>query len=322
MIKKLKKIIKMDHTSKGWKLQQLLAFIQGPPGAGKSFVAKKLAEELGQNIIMTGTTHNAARQVNGFTINELLHLGRNTGYMPKRKLSGDHIADIQDKLDNIQLIVIDEISMMTPVTLHRVDLHLRIAFDGNFPFGGKNIILIGDMWQFPPVEQMFQNKAALYQAVVRVARGEDTPNEAYTDGAEAFMKFKMVKLKGQERASERYNTWLKKLRNPDDDSPIDDKWLKDLNILKAQDLRQNQGTDWAFTPIIVTGHHERREIIKHKMMKFGEKYNEPILRWTCPMSYKSKYKEPSPLIANVYKQLTQYFVRGAKCMLSKSAYGF
>ncbi len=38
--------------------------------------------------------------------------------------------------------------MMTPVTLARIDLRLRNVFNGEYPFGGKDVILIGDMWQF------------------------------------------------------------------------------------------------------------------------------------------------------------------------------
>ncbi len=63
-----------DRTKEGLKFQQLLAFIQGPAGAGKTYAARKFGEQLGVKVMMTGTTHNAAREVHGYTINELLGL--------------------------------------------------------------------------------------------------------------------------------------------------------------------------------------------------------------------------------------------------------
>ncbi len=248
--------------------------------------------------------------------------------MPNWTLKPQQIVDISKKLENVQMIVIDEVSMMTPVTLARVDFHLRQVCGSEYPFGGKDIILVGDMFQFPPVEQKFQDKAALYQAVIRVARGQSTPNATYKEGAETFMKFKMLKLKGQERAEPLYAQWLNRLRDTDYECPIDDAWLEKLKVLSIKDVIRQRERDWAFTPILVSGHHERREIIKHKMLKFGKRYNEPIFTWNCVWRTKyipgkgSIYEEPTATCATVYPELTQYFVRGAKCVLTESIYGF
>ncbi len=80
------------------------------------------------------------------------------------------------------------------------------------------------------------------------------------------------------------------------------------------------------TPTIVSGHYERREIIRHKMLKFGKRYNEPILTWVCPIRVaqvrrRNLYQEPEAEVANVYKELTQYFVRGAECVLTDKIHG-
>ncbi len=325
LIRKLEQHKLKDRTNEGLAYQQLLAFIQGSPGAGKTFTATKLGEHLGKRILFTGTTHNAARELEGYTINEALRLGQNTSNYKKTGLKQDDIQHIVRLFENIDILVIDEISMMTPVTLARIDLHLKAVFNGQYPFGGLDVILIGDMWQFPPVENAFQDRAALYQAAVRVASGRTKriPNKAYTEGAIQFMKFKMLILEGQERAEQEYDDWLSKLRDKDNAQPIDSEWLKRLKILEAKDFQQNKGKiDWTFTPTIVTGNYERREMIKHKMLQFGKKYEQPILTWICKMRNEHKlYTKPEPIIADYFKELRQYFVRGAEVVLTSRVHG-
>ncbi len=91
--------------------------------------------------------------------------------------------------------------------LTKIDLHLRLALGNDWLFGGKDILLIGDMWQFPPVAPGLANPA-LYQAIVSVSCGRRAPNEAYRKGAHLFSKFKLVILDGQVRAKPEYDVWL------------------------------------------------------------------------------------------------------------------
>ncbi|MCP4052241.1 MAG: hypothetical protein GY739_04080 [Mesoflavibacter sp.] len=126
------------------------------------------------------------------------------------------------------------------------------------------------------------------------------------------------------------NDWLKELRNPDCLYPITKAWLKKLRILQPNDVTLKENIDWTFTPTLVSGHYERRQIIDHKIQKFGERYNEAILRWICPMktgrkkqnSRNYEYDIPSEQLANAYKDVIHYFVRGAECVLSQKVHGF
>ena len=65
--------------------------------------------------------------------------------MSKATTSGQVIAKVVSAVENYDLILIDEASMITPVTLARIDLRLRHCFDPELPFGGKHILLCGDM---------------------------------------------------------------------------------------------------------------------------------------------------------------------------------
>ena len=146
---------------------------------------------------------------------------------------------------------------MTPVTLARIDLHLRLCFDCDKPFGGFDVILIGDFFQFPPVQEGM-SKPALYQAAVRFSRGLSLPSQAYRTGAKLFTQFQLITLNGQVRANPEYDQWLSRLRNTKIEFPINDEWLSKLKVLKKEDLIRDP--DLAFTPVVVTGNAERRKI--------------------------------------------------------------
>ena len=104
---------------------QMMVFLQGVPGAGKTTTAKELALELGLKVVFSGTTTTAAAQFKSETINTLLKLGLTVDNFEYTSISYAHRQTILDNMRGIQLVVIDEASMMTPVTLERIDLHLR-----------------------------------------------------------------------------------------------------------------------------------------------------------------------------------------------------
>ena len=173
---------------------QMMAFLQGVPGAGKTTTAKELAIELGLKVIFSGTTSTAAALFKSVTINSLLKLGLSVNNFTYTSISYAKKQEILDNLRGIQLVVIDEASMMTPVTLARIDLHLRLSLESDLPFGGLHLLLIGDFFQFPPVAPGLA-KPSLYQGAVLCARGLRLPNEAYRTGAHLFTKFKLLILK-------------------------------------------------------------------------------------------------------------------------------
>ena len=71
------------------------------------------------------------------------------GQMPE--LSLDIANTIREKLSDVKLIIIDEISMVGSALFTRVDTRLRQIKGVNLPFGGISIICVGDLYQLPPV---------------------------------------------------------------------------------------------------------------------------------------------------------------------------
>ena len=100
-----------------------------------------------------------------------------------------------------------------------IDLKLRQCFESEKTFGGLHIILMGAMFQFPAIGRKFK-KAALYQAAVLCSRNRKLPNKSYRDGANPFMKFRLLKLKWQERTDKDFAKFLKLLRDTRRIKPI------------------------------------------------------------------------------------------------------
>ena len=250
------------------------------------------------------------------TINKILKLGRNDTDFTEISVSANKKQKIIENLQDIQLLVIDEISMLTPVTLTKINFYLKSAFNNDYEFGGLSILLIGDMYQFPPVDKL--SHAALYQAAVALGMGLSFPNTACRTGAETFIKFRLVILNGQARASPEFNEWLNQIRNPYVDHPITDEWLDQLKPLKSDDFKSEE-VDWSETPIVVTGNMERFKFLKEKVKEFAVKTNQGAICWYCPVKKAAGcYEVPETDLSDVYGGLTQYFVRGAQCVLTKS----
>ena len=164
-VEQLKKIKQTDYKEIDIKPNQSLAILQGVPGSGKTVTATQLAEKLGLKTIFSGTTSTAAAQLKAETINTILGLGLNKNDFKNTTIPCQTKQKIIQTFQNIDLLIIDEMSMLTPVTLCSIEHYLRTSLNDDYLFGGLDILLIGDMWQFPPVAPGLA-KPALYQAAV------------------------------------------------------------------------------------------------------------------------------------------------------------
>ena len=212
--------------------------MQGFPGAGKTTTAEKLEDVTGLRILYCGSTGTASAHFNSSTVNSLLSLGLSVDNIDLTKaISSPHIiSKILQLMDNYDLLLIDEASMITPVTLARIELRMRQCLNPDLPFGNKHILLLGDMWQFPPVSKL--SKPALYQAAVVVATNKRVPNEAYRAGANLFTQFRLFVLNDQQRMNEEYADFLKPLSDMTVQYPITEEWLSKLKVLSQDDLEK------------------------------------------------------------------------------------
>ena len=77
------------------------------------------------------------------------------------RLIADMANAIREKFFNLQLLIIDEISMVGARLLSRVDTRLRQIMGINKIFGGVSVLLVGDLKQLPPVmdKYVFENSS-------------------------------------------------------------------------------------------------------------------------------------------------------------------
>ena len=109
-----------------------------------------------KQVAVAAPTGIAAFNIDGLTIHRLLMLPVEHGKTPQyRPLSDDVLKIVREKLRNVTLLVIDEISMVSNVTLLYIHLRLTEIFQTEDSkdgwFGKWNLLFLGDLLQLPPV---------------------------------------------------------------------------------------------------------------------------------------------------------------------------
>lgn len=121
-------------------------FITGRAGTGKSTLLQYFRAHAKKNIVVLAPTGVAALNVNGQTIHSFFNFKIDVTLSKVKK------AWSREVYDNLDAIVIDEISMVRADLLDCVDRFMRLNGKNNKkPFGGAQMIFIGDLYQLPPV---------------------------------------------------------------------------------------------------------------------------------------------------------------------------
>jgi len=129
-------------------------FLTGKAGTGKTTFLHRIKNEALKRSVVVAPTGVAAINAGGMTIHSFFQLpfgpylpGNTRDVSRQRKFSGDKIRLIQ----SLDLLIIDEISMVRADLLDGIDDVLRRYKDHYKPFGGVQLLMIGDLHQLPPV---------------------------------------------------------------------------------------------------------------------------------------------------------------------------
>ena len=140
-------------------------FLTGKAGTGKTTFLKYLRENTIKKSVVTAPTGVAAINARGITLHSLFQLPLGI-ILPEKKLSeynrtikNHSLLSIlhynKEKLNllrNLELLIIDEASMVASYTIDAIDTILRYIRRKPFlPFGGVQLLFIGDLYQLPPV---------------------------------------------------------------------------------------------------------------------------------------------------------------------------
>lgn len=124
-----------------------LIMVLGGAGTGKTTFLHELRKAPRGRQVVLAPTGVAALQAGGQTIHSFFGI-------PPRLQNPDEVkprAQVRRLLKKLDRVVIDEISMVRADLLDAVDISLRIARDNSEPFGGVQMVLVGDFLQLPPV---------------------------------------------------------------------------------------------------------------------------------------------------------------------------
>lgn len=131
----------MEHTNQS-------IFITGKAGTGKSTLIELFRQETKKKVVFLAPTGVSALRINGQTIHSFFQL-------PPTLFDKHDVLKLSNKrlevFEKVQTIVIDEISMVRADIMDGIDYSLRLNRNIDEPFGGVQMIFIGDLYQLPPV---------------------------------------------------------------------------------------------------------------------------------------------------------------------------
>jgi hypothetical protein len=129
-------------------------FLTGEAGSGKTHIINRYTEYLREHEIdyaVTASTGIAATHIHGMTIHSWSGIGIQS------ELSDDdlkHIAEnryVGKRIKQAKVLIIDEVSMLDGRVLALVERICRLVRKLRLPFGGLQVVLVGDFFQLPPV---------------------------------------------------------------------------------------------------------------------------------------------------------------------------
>lgn len=131
-------------------------FLTGPPGAGKTYVLNEFvrrARRKGKDVAVTASTGIAATHIGGSTIHSWSGLGIRDELGPRDRQQLSANAKLVKRYNSCDVLVIDEVSMLHGKRLDMVNEVCKLLRKSDKPFGGMQVILVGDLFQLPPVSR-------------------------------------------------------------------------------------------------------------------------------------------------------------------------
>lgn len=157
----------IEHTNRS-------IFLTGRAGTGKTTFLQNFTQKTSKKFVVVAPTGIAAINAGGVTIHSMFGLPLTT-FVPTTDFTDPnsainipnllpHFKYRRDKLKllrTLEILVIDEVSMLRCDVLDMLDLALRSARKSQQRFGGVQVLFIGDLYQLPPVVKQ-ENEAVLY----------------------------------------------------------------------------------------------------------------------------------------------------------------
>ena len=197
-------------------------FITGKAGTGKSTLLNYFVSTTDKTVVVLAFTGLAAINVGGETIHSFFRFP--LGFIDPVKIRPNFV--LQQKLKHIDTIVIDEISMVRADMIDAIDKSLRVNKNNDRPFGGVQMIFIGDLYQLPPI--VGDDIKTIYEKYY---------NTPYFFSAEVFMFYKMPYINLEKIHRQKDNKFINILNSIRERKDLS-KSLSELNKHVRFDLKE------------------------------------------------------------------------------------
>ena len=288
-----------------------ILLVTGGPGVGKSYVVQAISmisKKIVSGIIQTAAYMGiAAVNIKGSTINSLFRVRFNdtadSGDTDEKHpetvdaLDVETLQKFKDEIDikNIALLVIDEISTVTPNLIAIINARLQQAIESDDPseakrskepFGGIGVMFVGDFMQLPPTgghslistAVTMAEKDCKHENVRKglkknlITKEKNTAlygklkiGTALRTGTELFCKAQLFELTTQNRCpnDQQHVDFIEKMRRGESIE------LSDLQRYKRLTREDMKNRDWKFAPILVSTNRERLDFTLLQAQEFG-----------------------------------------------------
>jgi ATP-dependent DNA helicase PIF1 len=134
-------------------------FLTGPGGTGKSYLIQHIVDEIpkrtGKIVAVTAMTGCAAILLGRYA--KTLHswAGIGLGKLPAQTLAQNirKMTPLAKRWSDTNILILDEVSMLTPLLLETLDEVAKIVRRSQRPFGGLQVVFVGDFLQLPPISK-------------------------------------------------------------------------------------------------------------------------------------------------------------------------
>lgn len=131
-----------------------ITFVHGKAGCGKTYLINKVVNAVAGCVVLTPTNlaaslYKGARTMHSFFYGIFDDLDE--GYQNPSNISIAKAASFRLKLSGVKLLIIDEISMVRSDMFEMMNQICQKALGTNKPFGGIPVVLVGDLFQIPPI---------------------------------------------------------------------------------------------------------------------------------------------------------------------------
>jgi len=227
-------------------------FLTGKAGTGKTTFLRALKEHSNKRNVIVAPTGVAAMNAGGMTIHSFFQLPLSP-FVPNANIKNrfDYSKEKRKIMRTLDLLIIDEISMVRADVLDAIDSVLRRFREPNKPFGGVQLLMIGDLQQLTPVVTPTEEEL--------LQRYYDTP---YFFGSKALRSINYVTIELTHVYRQQDETFITLLNNIREGN-VSENDLQRLNQRYDPTFQPKQGSDY----IRLTTHN-----------RMAESYNEDQLR--------------------------------------------